>query len=75
MKQKTKVIGAGVLAAGATAAAAGYYFFASKNAEKNRKIAAKWASDLKSDVMKESKKLQNIDRATVIKIVDKVDDT
>ena len=35
-------IGAGLLAA----AAAGYYFYASKDAEKHRKIAQKWATDL-----------------------------
>ena len=67
-----KAIGAGMLAAAATAAgaAAGYYFYASKNAKKNRKVAAKWASDLQKDVIKRAGALQRIDRAAVAKIVE-----
>lgn len=65
-----KTLGAGVLAATAAGVAAGYYFYASKNAKKHRKIAAKWAGDLKNDVVREAKKLQNIDRKDVMAIVD-----
>lgn len=68
MVNKKKVgLGVGALAA---AAAAGYYFYASKDAAKHRKIASKWAGGLKSDVVREAKKLKNIDRATVAKAVD-----
>jgi hypothetical protein len=65
-----KGIGAGIVAAGA--AAAGYYFYASKNAAKNRRIAAKWATDLKKDVIRETKRLKKIDNPAVTAIVDRV---
>lgn len=64
-------VGAGVLAAGAAMAAAGYYFYASKDAKQHRKIAAKWAGNLKNDVVKQAKKVQNIDKAQLAAIVDK----
>lgn len=70
--------GAGLVAlaaAGAAAAAAGYYFYGSKDAKKNRKIAAKWANDMKGDVLREAKKLKHIDRASLSKIVDKASAT
>lgn len=44
-------IGAGIVAA---SAAAGYYFYGSKGAKKHRKIAAKWATAVKKEVIKES---------------------
>ena len=59
----------GVLAAAALAAA-GYYFYASKNAKKNRQVAAKWAIDMKRDVVKRGKALKNVDRAAVAAIVE-----
>ena len=62
-------LGLAALAAAGAAAAAGYYFYASENAPKHRKIATKWAKELKSDVVKEAKKLKKIDRAAVMKIV------
>jgi uncharacterized protein HemX len=62
-------LGLAALAAAGAAAAAGYYFYASENAPKNRKIAAKWAGDMKRDVVKEAKKLRKIDKAAVMKIV------
>lgn len=58
------------LALAAAGAAAGYYFYASENAAKNRKIAAKWATDMKRDVIAQAKKLKNIDRKQLTKIVD-----
>lgn len=67
-------IGAGIIAAGA-AAAAGYYFYASKHAEKHRKIAATWASNMKNDVIREAKKLKNLDAKGFEKIVDAVAST
>ena len=59
----------GVLAAAALAAA-GYYFYASKNAKKNRQVAAKWATDMKRDVVKRAKALKNVDRAAVAAVVE-----
>ena len=59
----------GVLAAAALAAV-GYYFYASKNAKKNRQVAAKWAIDMKRDVVKRAKALKNVDRAAVAAIVE-----
>lgn len=62
-------LGLAALAAAGAAAAAGYYFYASENAPKHRKIAAKWATDMKRDVVREAKKLHKIDKAAVMKIV------
>jgi len=62
-------LGLAALAAAGAAAAAGYYFYASENAPKHRKIAAKWAGDMKRDVVREAKKLKKIDKAAVMKIV------
>lgn len=58
-----------VLAA-AAGLTAGYYFYASKNAKSNRKVAAKWASELKRKVMTEAKKHGTLDKKTLAKIVD-----
>lgn len=62
-------LGKGVLAAAALAAV-GYYFYASKDAKKNRQVAAKWAIDMKRDVVKRAKALKNVDRAAVAAIVE-----
>lgn len=64
-------IGVGLAAAGA-AAAAGYYFYASKSAKKHRKIAAKWANDLKKKVVQEAKRLDKVDPKKVEKVIDSV---
>lgn len=64
-------IGAGLVAAGA-AAAAGYYFYGSKNAKKHRKIAAKWATDMQKEVLKEAKNLKNVSPEKLAVIVDRV---
>jgi hypothetical protein len=50
-------IGAGLLAA-AAAAGTGYYFFASDDAKRHRKIAAKWADEMRKEVVKRAKALQ-----------------
>ncbi len=67
-------IGAGVLAA-AGAAAAGFYFYGSKDASKNRKKSAKWALEMKNQVMKEAKKQSKIvaklDKQAMAVIVDR----
>ena len=63
-------IGAGLAAAGA--AAAGYYFYGSKQAKKHRKIAAKWAGDMKKEVIREAKRAKNMNAKDFAKIVDAV---
>jgi hypothetical protein len=67
-------IGAGLAAAGA-AAAAGYYFYGSKAAKKHRKIAAKWAGDMKNEVIREAKQLKKINPKDFAKVVDTVAST
>ena len=67
-------IAAGLVAASA-AAAAGYYFYADKNAKKHRKIAAKWANDLKKDAIREAKKLEVEGAKDFAKVVDRVSKT
>jgi hypothetical protein len=61
-------IGAGVLAA--AAAGAGYYFYGSEGA-KHRAAAAKWANDMKKDVVKEAKKVQKLDQKAMAAIIDR----
>lgn len=69
---KTAVkVGAG-LAAATVAAVAGFYFYGSKNAKNHRKIAAKWATDMKREVIKEAKQLKNAGPKEFSKIVDRV---
>lgn len=63
-------LGAGVLAAVAAAGAAGYYFYGSKGAQKHRSAAAKWAKGLKNDVVREAKKLKDLDEKAMAAIVD-----
>ena len=63
-------IGAGVLAAVAAASAAGYYFYGSDNAKKHRNATAKWAKGLKNDVVREAKKLKDLDEKAMAVIVD-----
>jgi len=63
-------LGVGALAAAAAGAAAGYYFYASKDAKQNRKLAAKWASDMKKDVMKKARNAKELNQAQLAKIVD-----
>ncbi len=63
------VKGLGLLAGAAAVAGAGYYFYASKDATKNRKIAAKWATNMKADVVKMAKKAQKLDRKTIHEII------
>lgn len=56
----------------AAAAVAGYYFYASKGAKKHRKIAAKWATNMKNEVIKEAKLLENMSPKAFATIVDRV---
>ena len=68
-KQKTGIGAA--LAATAAGLAAGYSFYASADAKKHRRIAAKWAKNLKDDVVREAKASGIVDRATLLRIVDR----
>jgi hypothetical protein len=70
-------IAAGVgaaLAAGA-AAAAGYYFYGSSKAKKHRGDAARWAGDMKKEVMKEARGLKKVTAKDFAKIVEAVSAT
>jgi len=73
MKKNTRKvvleIGAGLAAAGA---AAGYYFYGSEKAKKHRKIAAKWATNMKNDVVTEAKRLGKTSPEAIAAIVDRV---
>ncbi len=73
--KKKKVPVAGVaagVAAAAAAAGAAYYFYGAKNAKSHRRKAAKWATDMRRDVVREAKKLQKVDDVIMHKIVDRV---
>jgi len=65
-------IGAGLVAAGAATAAAGYYFYGSKKAKAHRKIATKWAADMKKEVLKETKRLEKTSPEAFAAVVDRV---
>lgn len=70
-KTNKKKVAAGVglglaVVAGATA---GYYFYGSKHASGNRRKAARWAHDLKADVIKNAKKMKKMDERAYHTIV------
>jgi hypothetical protein len=74
-KNKKNGGGMGIVAAGA-AIAAGYYFYLSKNAKKNRKIVATWATNLKDDVLDKAETLkENLNRDSLIGIIDEIAET
>jgi hypothetical protein len=63
-------VGAGLLAAVAAAAGAGYYFYGAKDAKQHRSATKKWAKGLKNDVVREAKKLKDLDEKAMAVIVD-----
>lgn len=63
-------VGAGLLAAVAAASAAGYYFYGAKDAKQHRNATKKWAKGLKNDVIREAKKLKDLDEKAMAVIVD-----
>lgn len=74
-KSSKKVNGAAALGAAAAVAAvaagaAGYYFYGTKNAKKHREAAKKWSKDLKRDVVREAKKLKELDEKIIARVVD-----
>jgi len=71
--RKTAIeIGTGLAAVGAVAAVAGYYFYGSKTAKKNRKTIAKWATNMKREVIRETKRLTKNNPKAVAAVVDRV---
>lgn len=68
-QKQAVAVGAGLAAV--AAAAAGVYFLTGKNA-KNRKKLAKWASDMRSDVVRELNKAGKHTKASYHKVVDTV---
>ena len=64
-------VGIGLAAVGA-AAALGYYFYGSDTAHKHRRIAAKWARDMKKEVIRETKKLKEDNPEVFAMVVDRV---
>lgn len=62
----------GIAAGLAAAAAAGYYFYGSKNAKKHRGAAVKWANDLKKDVLRQARGLKNLTAEEYAALVEKV---
>jgi hypothetical protein len=70
-KKTVAGIGAGLAAVGA-AAAAGYYFYASKHAKEHRRVVAKWARNMKNEVVRESKRLTKATPREFAKVVDTV---
>jgi NAD(P)H-hydrate repair Nnr-like enzyme with NAD(P)H-hydrate epimerase domain len=70
----TKKIGAGLVAAAAVAAA-GYFFYGSKNAKKNREQSAKLAGEMKKKIQREVEQLRKLDPKDFAKVVDTVSGT
>lgn len=67
---KTKVaLGVG-LGLAAAAAGAGYYLFGTQSGKAARTKAAKWADELKADVVKKAKKLEKFDAKAYQTIID-----
>lgn len=64
-------LGAAAAVAAVAAGAAGYYFYGSKNAKQHRGAAKKWATSLKRDVVREAKKLKDLDEKVIAAVVDK----
>jgi len=68
--RKTKVaLGVGAGLAALAAAGAGYYFYAAKDAAKNRKKAAAWAKKMKADVIRAAKKVEKLDEQAMHTII------
>lgn len=72
---KKKGVNAGVVAAGAVAAAAAagtaYYFYGAKGAKKHRAAAAKWATGMKREVIKDVRKARKLTAPLVAAAVDR----
>lgn len=73
-KRNGKGLRRALVAGAATAAglAAGYYFYASKDAKKNRKVALAWGKGLKDQVLEQAGKMKDLDRTKIFKAIDTV---
>lgn len=60
------------VASAAAVAAAGYYLYASKDAEGNRAAVMEWASQMREDIAEEVEKVKDIDRKQILAIIDTV---
>lgn len=73
---KKKGVPAAGIAAGAAAAAAAagaaYYFYGTKHAKQHRAKAARWANAMKKEVVREAKKLKDLDDTLVHGVIDRV---
>lgn len=63
-------LGAAAAAAVAAAGAASYWFYGAKDAKQHRNATKKWAKGLKNDVVREAKKLKDLDEKAMAVIVD-----
>ncbi|HNW44251.1 MAG TPA: hypothetical protein PKI19_07080 [Elusimicrobiales bacterium] len=70
MKKNGKLLGAGIGLAAITAA--GVYFLYGKKGAKNRARITSWALRMKGEVLQKIESLKTIDRATYLRLVDKV---
>jgi hypothetical protein len=68
INRTTVVVGAAGLAAGLMA----YWLLGSKNAAQNRKTAKGWVRKAQTEIVRASKKLGKIDKATYMEMVDRV---
>ncbi len=68
MNKKAK-IGAGLIAASAVAAA-GYYFYGSKEAKKHRGAAVTWGSEMRKEIGKEVAQLKKLSPEDFAKVAD-----
>lgn len=72
MTNNRKKVSPVLLAGAAAGLAAGYYFYASKNAKQNRKAAMAWGKALKEQVVEQAGKVKNLDRTNILKAIDTV---
>ena len=70
VSKKKVALGVGLSLAAVAAAGAGYFFYGSKDAVKNRKKAAAWSQKLHADVLKKAKKIKKLDEKALRTIVD-----
>ncbi|MEQ1499784.1 MAG: hypothetical protein ABL917_00215 [Parcubacteria group bacterium] len=65
-------MGIGLVAVGA-ALAAGYYFYVSDNAKKNRKMVASWATSMKDEIMDKANDLkEGLNKESLMGVIDEV---
>lgn len=70
--RKGNNVGVGLVAVGA-ALAAGYYFYVSGNAKKNRKIVGSWAINLKDEVLNKARNIKDgLNKESLLNIIDEV---